>query len=201
MESRGMKSEPNVATDLLALLTNPAWPTALLWILLLLSCTIAFSAWQREPFQRNSRSVGIWLLRLAVGVMWWQQSLWKIPPNYDGLVFWMRQIVAHAAIPLQADLVDRYMLPNITAFGPLIYTVEVLIGVCLMLGVLTRAAGLVGLLMAVNLWLGLYSAPNEWPWTYGYLIVIQALFVIDPPGRCLGLDRQMAVDRRRAFGL
>ena len=42
--------------------------------------------------------------------------------------------------------------------------------------------------MALNLWLGLYSAPGEWPWTYGFLIIIQALFVLDPPGRCLGLE-------------
>ena len=195
-----MKPEPNAASDLLGLLTNPIWPTAVLWVLLLLSGVIAFSAWQREPWQRNGRAIGIWLLRVVMGVMWWQQSLWKIPPNYDGLVFWMKQIVAHAAIPLQARLVDQIMVPNIAVCGPLVYAAEVLIGVCLILGVLTRAAALLGLLMALNLWLGLYSAPNEWPWTYGYLIVIQALFVIDPPGRCLGIDRQLSMDRRRASG-
>ena len=36
--------------------------------------------------------------------------------------------------------------------------------------------------MGLNLWLGLYSAPGEWPWTYMFLIIIQALFIIDPPG-------------------
>jgi uncharacterized membrane protein YphA (DoxX/SURF4 family) len=195
-----MKPEPNAASDLLGLLTNPIWPTAALWVLLLLSGAIAFSAWQREPWQRNGRALGIWLLRLVMGVMWWQQSLWKIPPNYDGLVFWMKQIVAHAAIPLQARLVDQIVVPNITVFGPLVYAAEVLIGGCLILGVLTRVAASLGLLMALNLWLGLYSAPNEWPWTYGFLIVIQALFVIDPPGRCLGIDRQLSMDRRRASG-
>jgi uncharacterized membrane protein YphA (DoxX/SURF4 family) len=183
-----MKPEPNAATDLWALLTNPIWPTAALWILLLLSCAIAFSAWQREPHQRTPRAICIWLLRLAMGVMWWQQSLWKIPPNYDGLVFWMKQVVAHAAIPLQGYLYDRLVIPNIAWFGPLVYGLEVVIGVSLILGVATRIAAGLGLLMALNLWLGLYSAPNEWPWTYGYLVIIQALFVIDPPGLHLGLD-------------
>ena len=42
--------------------------------------------------------------------------------------------------------------------------------------------------MGLNLWLGLYSAPGEWPWTYMFLLIIQALFVIDPPGRVLGAD-------------
>ncbi|MDB5403482.1 MAG: hypothetical protein JWQ55_5500 [Rhodopila sp.] len=191
-----MKAEPNPVSDLLVFLTNPIWPTAVYWVLLLAGFAIAFSAWQREPAQRSARNVGIWLLRLIMGTMWWQQSLWKIPPNYDGLVFWMKQIVAHASIPLQAAMVDRLVLPNISVFGPLLYLLEVLIGVSLMLGIFTRVFAGLGLLLALNLWVGLYSAPNEWPWTYGYLIVIQALFVIDPPGRCLGLEKPVAASGR-----
>lgn len=42
--------------------------------------------------------------------------------------------------------------------------------------------------MAVNLWLGLYNAPGEWPWTYMFLVVIQLIYLIDPPGRSLGFD-------------
>jgi uncharacterized membrane protein YphA (DoxX/SURF4 family) len=192
MASRRVKQEPNAASDLFNLLTAPGWPTIVLWGLLVLSCAIATQAWQRESSQRDARALGIWLLRTVMGVMWWQQSLWKIPPNYSGLLFWMQQMVAHAAIPLQASLVERVMIPNIAISGPLVYAVEVLIGVSLLLGVLTRIASLLGLLMAVNLWFGLYSAPNEWPWTYGYLIVIQALFLIDPPGRSLGLEKPPA---------
>lgn len=183
-----MKPEPNPASDLVAFLTNPTWTTAVFWVLLLGSLGIAFSTWQRRPEQRTASSIGIAALRLIMGVMWWQQSLWKIPPNYDGLLFWMKQMVAHSSIPLQASMVDRFVVPHIAVFGPLVYAVEVLIGVSLMLGLLTRWFSALGLLMALNLWVGLYSAPNEWPWTYGYLIVIQALFVIDPPGRRLGLD-------------
>src|SRR5258708_1414911 len=148
MEGSPMKPEPNVASDLVALLTAPSWPTAVLWVLLLLSCIIAGLAWRRDPLQRNARAIGTWLRRAVMGVMWWQQSLWKIPPNYDGLLYWMKQMVAHAAIPLQASLVDQIMIPNITIFGPLVYAAEVLIGVALLLGVLTRAGAFLGFLMA-----------------------------------------------------
>jgi hypothetical protein len=58
----------------------------------------------------------------------------------------------------------------------------------LILGLLTRLGALLGLLMALNLWLGLYSAPGEWPWTYGFLIIIQGIYLVDPPGRSLGVD-------------
>jgi hypothetical protein len=43
-------------------------------------------------------------------------------------------------------------------------------------------------LMAINLWLGLYNAPGEWPWTYMFLVVLQLIFLINPPGRSLGID-------------
>ena len=179
---------PNPLDDVLEFLTRPAWPTPVFWLLLIGSGAIAVAAWRREPAQRTVSSIGIWMLRLVVGAMWWQQSLWKIPPNYDGLTYWMQQMVDHASIELQSTIVAQVVLPNIAVFGPLLYLVEVAIGVSLMLGLLSRVGALLGGLMAINLWLGLYSAPNEWPWTYFFLIVIQVLFVIDPPGRSLGAD-------------
>jgi uncharacterized membrane protein YphA (DoxX/SURF4 family) len=188
-----MKPEPNALTDTIAFLTFPAWYTAIYWIVLVASGVIAFSAWQREPRQRTLRSIGTWAMRVVLGTMWWQQSLWKIPPNDDGLTYWMQNMVDHAAIPLQAQLVSRVMLPHIAIFGPLIYALEALIGLSFILGIATRPFAFLGLLMAVNLLLGLYSAPGEWPWTYGYLVVLQMLFFIDPPGRSLGLEGRRLV--------
>ena len=180
--------KPNPLQDAVAFLSTPRAPTVIFWLLLVGSCTIAVAVLRADPAQRTARHIGIWLLRLIVGSMWWQQSLWKIPPNYDGLIYWMKQMVDHASIPLQAQLVQDIVLPNIVLFGPLVYAVEVLIAVCLMLGLLTRIGAGLGALMALNLWLGLYSAPGEWPWTYGFLGIIQLLFVLDPPGRSLGGD-------------
>jgi uncharacterized membrane protein YphA (DoxX/SURF4 family) len=183
-----MKPEPNLATDTLAFLTYPAWPTAIYCIILLISIIIAARTWRVDPAQRTIRAAGIWLMRVLMGTMWWQGSLWKIPPNYDGLLYWMKQVVDHAAIPLQATLYAQFVIPNIAIFGPLVYATEALIAVSLILGLWTRLFSLLGLLMGLNLWLGLYSAPGEWPWTYGFLTIIQVLFLLDPPGRCLGLD-------------
>ena len=179
---------PNPLRDVVAFLSTPGVATVIFWLLLVGSCAMAFAALRVEPGQRTARHIGLWLLRLLVGSMWWQQSLWKIPPNYDGLVYWMKQMVDHASVPLQAQLVRDVVLPDIALFGPLVYGIEVLIGVSLMLGLLTRFGAALGALMALNLWLGLYSAPGEWPWTYGFLVIIQMLFVLDPPGRSLGAD-------------
>jgi uncharacterized membrane protein YphA (DoxX/SURF4 family) len=179
---------PNPFDDALRFLTQPAWFTVAFWLLLLASIAIAIVAWRRDPAQRTTRNLGIWGLRVLVGTMWWQQTLWKIPPNFGGLKYWMEQEADHAAIVLQGDLVRDIVLPNLALFGPLVYLWELVIGVTLLLGLCSRAGALLGLLMGLNLWLGLYSAQGEWPWTYMFLVVIQAIFVIDPPGRALGAD-------------
>ncbi len=194
---------PNPLDDLIAFLTKPDWPTPVFWLLLIGSVIIAIIAWRRLPAQRSGPAVAIWLARLLMGGMWWQQSLWKIPPNYDGLVYWMKQMVDHAAIPLQGQLVRDVVVPNIGVFGPAVYLAEVAIGVSLLLGVLTRLGAILGALMALNLWLGLYSAPNEWPWTYFFLIIIQCLFALAPPGRFLGIDALLSgriAQKRIALG-
>ena len=182
---------PNPLTDALAFLveTDKLWFTVIFWLLLLGSVAAALQVWRTDPAQRSARHIGTGLLRFIVGCMWWQQSLWKIPPHYDwGLIHWMQEMVEHASTELQSVLVRDLVLPNIAVFGPLVYAIEVAIGASLILGLLTRFGAALGALMAINLWLGLYNAPGEWTWTYMFLVVIQLLFLMDPPGRSLGVD-------------
>ncbi len=179
---------PNPLDDAVTFLTQPGWFTPVFWLLLLVAIAIAALAWRQDPAQRTPRNLGIWGLRILMGAMWWQQTLWKIPPNFAGLKYWMQQEADHAAIALQGALVRDVVLPNLSVFGPLVYLVELTIGVTLLLGLFSRAGAMLGLLMGLNLWLGLYSASGEWPWTYMFLVMIQAWFVIDPPGRVLGAD-------------
>jgi uncharacterized membrane protein YphA (DoxX/SURF4 family) len=179
----------NPFTDALAALTDTDFPKPVFWLLLLGCATAAVLVWRRDPAQRSIEHIGRCLLRVIVGTMWWQQSLWKVPPHYDwGLIHWMQEMVEHGSIQVQNDLVRDLVLPNIRIFGPLVYAIEVAIAVSLILGLATRLGALLGGLMAINLWLGLYNAPGEWPWTYMFLVVLQLIYLIDPPGRSLGFD-------------
>ncbi len=58
----------------------------------------------------------------------------------------------------------------------------------LLLGIFVRFWGVIGALQILNLWLGLYDAPGEWPWTYFFLLVLQLIFALHQYGRSLGLD-------------
>ncbi|MDQ2804666.1 MAG: DoxX family protein, partial [Pseudomonadota bacterium] len=84
---------PNPLTDVIAFLTKPGWTSWTFWLLLAGSLVIACVALARDPEQRSTRNVALWLARVLVGAMWWQQSLWKLPPDFGGLLYWMKQMV------------------------------------------------------------------------------------------------------------
>jgi hypothetical protein len=54
-----------------------------------------------------------------------------------------------------------------------VYSVELTIAISLLLGICSRVRRHAGALMGLNLWIGLYSAPGEWPWTYMFLVIVQ----------------------------
>src|SRR5713101_8857222 len=189
---------PNPISDVVAFLLQPAWTTAIFWLLVLASIIVAVYAFAAIPSQRRARYICDWAFRFLIGAMWWQQTLWKLPPAYTdhpeqpfgttGLAYWMGVMGKSAAIPLQADFVNNIVLPHFYLFAPMVYTLEVLTAVSLILGIFVRFWGLVGALQIANLWLGLYNAEGEWPWTYFFLLVLQLIFAIHRYGRSLGLD-------------
>jgi uncharacterized membrane protein YphA (DoxX/SURF4 family) len=197
----------NPLSDVLQFLVRPGWTTAVYWLLILGSIGIAIYAWRTIASQRSGRNVGDWLCRFFIGSMWWQQTLWKLPPLYtdnpsdpvnSGLHYWMTREGQSAAIALQADFVNHLVLPHFYLFAPIVYALEVLTAVSLILGIFVRLWGLLGALQVLNLWLGLYNAEGEWPWTYFFLLVLMLIFALHRYGRCLGLDA--IIVERRASG-
>ncbi|MGH7046735.1 MAG: DoxX family protein [Stellaceae bacterium] len=189
---------PNPVTDVIQFLTQPGWTTVVFWLLIAASIVIAVYAWSVIPGQRAAKNLFGWICRFSIGALWWQQTLWKLPPYYNltpqkpfgttGLAYWMGLIGKHAAIPAQADFVNHIVLPHFYIFAPIVYSLEVLTALSLILGLFVPIWGLIGAAQTANLWLGLYSAPGEWPWTYFFLMVVMLIFAAHRYGRALGLD-------------
>jgi uncharacterized membrane protein YphA (DoxX/SURF4 family) len=189
----------NPFSDTLGFLMQAWWPIYIFWALLLGSLVIAATNWSRDAQQRTGHDVWMWCLRLLMGGLWWQQTLWKLPPTYTdnpdglsgGLHYWIGEMIQHAALSIQSWLVQTIIQPNFYVFAPQVYVAEVVIAISLMLGLFTRLGGLLGALMAMNLWLGLYRADYEWPWAYFFLILLQITLIVDAAGRSLGLDAML----------
>jgi uncharacterized membrane protein YphA (DoxX/SURF4 family) len=188
----------NPISDVADFLQQPGWTTYAFWVLVLATVAIAVYALITIPGQRRATHLFDWVFRFLIGCMWWQQTLWKLPPYYTdhpdqpfgetGLAYWMGVMGKSAAIPLQADFVNNIVLPHFYVFAPVVYTLEVLTAVSLILGIFVRFWAIIGALQIANLWLGLYNAQGEWPWTYFFLLVLQLIFAVHRYGRGLGVD-------------
>jgi hypothetical protein len=189
-------------TDAVAFLQRPGWPTPIFWLLLAASLVVALYAFAVIPGQRRFPNICNWAFRVSIGAMWWQQTLWKLPPFYTdhpdqafgktGLAYWMILLGKSAALRLQADFVNDIVLPHFYLFAPVVYGLEALTGASLILGLFVRFWGLIGALQILNLWLGLYNAYGEWPWTYFFLLVLMLIFALHRYGRSLGCDAIIA---------
>src|SRR6201987_1310785 len=127
---------PDPITDVLEFLRQPAWTTGIFWLLGLASLASAVYAFVILPSQRRVTHIWDWIFRFLIGAMWWQQTLWKLPPAYTdhpdqpfgetGLAYWMGVEGHSAAIPAQADFVNNIVLPHFYLFAPIVYGLEVL---------------------------------------------------------------------------
>ena len=145
----------------------------------------------------NFAGVVVTGIRIVLGIFWLLQLTWKPPPSFGcpdaGLCLWLNLEAQHPLIPLYADFVRSVVLPNVYLFGWITTLVEVAIGLSLLLGLFTRLGALVGVLWTMNLLIGLANVPNEQGWYYGFLILLNLLFV------GLGASGQLSVDRARGW--
>lgn len=170
---------------------------ALFWALLIAAFVAAWRNWSEDPAQRSGRHVGLWIVRLLIGCMWFQGMLWKLPlPVSDGLKYWTEQEATRAAFEFHRDLVKDFLLPHLSLFGPLVLLAELTFATSMILGLAVRAVGVLAILFVAQLWLGIYlpADPAEWPWSYVFLGMLMFLFALDAAGRSLGLDARL---RRR----
>lgn len=146
-------------------------------------------------------------LRIFFGLIWLSNGLAKLfdVGVYDlgfataGLL-WLPQARAIAdgasagtfLAPLGAFFQD-VVLPNYGAFGVFLTIVEIMAGLALLFGALTRAAALGTLLLIGPIWLMyLFSDATQYFWTYPVDLVPLALLAVYPSGRTWGLDGRLA---------
>ncbi len=141
------------------------------------------------------------LIRVLLATLWFTQLLWKLPwNNYgcpagplapaagtSGLCDWIGQEIASPRWPAYKSFLEGFVAPNMGWLAFLIVAGEAFVALSLMLGLFTRAGALVGMLMGINLFIGLTAVPHEWDWTYVMLPALNAVYIVIG-GRWVGLD-------------
>jgi len=172
--------------------------TGLFILLLAASIVIAVRNWKQDSAQRTKEHLATWFMRVMVGAMWFQGSIWKLPlPVSGGFRAAIAPMGEHAAFEFHRWIVNHIFMSILPILGPLTYLTELSLAIAYIVGFLVRPLGVIGMLFVTHLWLGLYRQPEEWPWLYVFLIFVQGFFVVTNAGKSLGLD---AIIARTPFG-
>jgi uncharacterized membrane protein YphA (DoxX/SURF4 family) len=132
-------------------------------------------------------------LRIFVGIVWIANLTWKLPPDFGrnkarGLLYSF-QLAEHWAVvgPLR-HLVGSVVIPHFTLFGWLVFGIELIAGVLLLLGVMTRLGAVLGTAESVAIMLLVGRAPSEWFWGYAMFVLLNALPLLVPAAARLSVD-------------
>jgi uncharacterized membrane protein YphA (DoxX/SURF4 family) len=123
------------------------------------------------------------LFRFTVGIYW----LYFASMKWTG-VEWMKGLIQSAGrvnpIPGLREILINVVAPNWYAFAILQTIGETVVGVLLVLGLATRWAGILGLLLAVNLALVVAFEVTDggFQWLYYLAVLVSAQVIVSGPG-------------------
>jgi uncharacterized membrane protein YphA (DoxX/SURF4 family) len=123
------------------------------------------------------------LLRVTVGLYW----LYFASQKWNG-VDWMKSVIKATAdanpIPGLHEFLESIVAPNWFLFGVAQGIGETVVAVLLILGLATRWAGLLGLLLAANLALTVAFGVNDdgFRWLYYLALVLNAQVIVSGAG-------------------
>lgn len=146
------------------------------------------------PDGRLSRA-SLAALRIGLGLLWIQNSGWKIPPNFgqagerpSGLFEFTSLAVEHPVFPPYSWAVENIVLPNLTLFGWMVLLLEAALGGFLLVGLATRLFALLAMAQVVAISLSVLNAPGEWHWAYILMFLGHVAIFGLAAGRTAGLD-------------
>jgi uncharacterized membrane protein YphA (DoxX/SURF4 family) len=122
------------------------------------------------------------VFRIAIGLYW----LYFASQKWQG-VGWMRDLMASTAkvnpIPGLHELLVSVVVPNWLPFALAQSIGETVVAILLILGLATRWAGILGLLLAANLALTVaFGADDGFRWLYYLAVLANAQVIVSGPG-------------------
>jgi uncharacterized membrane protein YphA (DoxX/SURF4 family) len=122
------------------------------------------------------------VFRIAIGLYW----LYFASQKWQG-VGWMHDLMVSTAkvnpIPGLHELLVSVVVPNWLPFALAQAAGETVVAILLILGVATRWAGILGLLLAVNLALTVaFGAEDGFKWLYYLAVLANAQVIVSGPG-------------------
>jgi thiosulfate dehydrogenase [quinone] large subunit len=133
------------------------------------------------------------LLRIYLGVVFLIAAWPKVVGDFTpGLGKFLEEVALVKGHPFYQEFVHGIVLPNASVFAALVTWGELLVGITLVLGLLTRLSSAVALLLTMNY----MFAKGAWFWTPSSgdaaFVMISLALLIGAAGRTFGLDAVLA---------
>ncbi len=133
------------------------------------------------------------LCRIGFGLLWLYGASWKLPPLFDPaapsrLGRWLQLAAQSAPLAGYRSFVTEVVIPHQAFFGWLLFLLELVVGLMLALGFLTRLSALLGLLMSLNLLCALAGSSAEARLAYAMMAAFHGLFIATNAGLNWGVD-------------
>lgn len=133
------------------------------------------------------------VLRIYMGVIFLLAALPKVGGDFTPrLTGFLRRVALEQGHPFYREFVQAVVLPNASVFAALVAWGELLVGITLILGLLTRLSAAVALVLTVNY----MFAKGAWFWTSSSndaaFAMIAIALLIGAAGRTFGLDGLLA---------
>jgi thiosulfate dehydrogenase [quinone] large subunit len=126
------------------------------------------------------------LAQAVYGILWLEGASWKIlvdgklALNYDGLSYWASRGSEFPVLDSYKWLLDNLILPNIEFFLPIVFLVELTIGLLFFFGKYIRVAAVMAIAQTLAIMLSVLNAPHEWKWSYLLMLLVAIIFFFIP---------------------
>jgi uncharacterized membrane protein YphA (DoxX/SURF4 family) len=157
------------------------------------------------PMQGRLFTLGVFILRVGFGLVFLTNGLAKvrgvdnhIPPfrgfliDFNGARSILQSDTSGHPAGLYKRIIDDVVLANFGAFGALLTVTELLIGICLILGVVTPIAALVAAAFALHLNFANIHRDDKWLWEYAIEWLPLLSLALMRAGRFWGVDARLA---------
>jgi thiosulfate dehydrogenase [quinone] large subunit len=141
-----------------------------------------------EPPGGALSRAGLAVVRLVLGLLWLDKVGARSPPEFSGLVGSIRAGAYGRESDPIAFLLRNFVDPNIEILGWIVLTLEVALGVFLLLGLATRFWAGVGVVQSLVILATVAGSPSVWLWTHILMAAAHLAVLSAAAGRSFGLD-------------
>ncbi len=134
-------------------------------------------------------------LRALLGVIFLSVFSYNLTKGYYSPHGWAHFVQHYAdttVVGPYRSFLESVMIPNASVAAPSQFVLELVVGVCLVVGLFTPVVGLLGALFQLNLLAATSGIKTDWPGTYITLAAVLIAVAVTQAGRTLGVDARLA---------